>query len=65
MEIVRRIDAFILNPFSRQVCEKEAVETLLGPELQRDQLGGYRWIDASSQQSLTQSLFPKECRTIQ
>lgn len=38
------------------VCEKEAVETLLGPELQRDQLGGYRWIDASSEYSLTQSV---------
>jgi len=29
------------------------VETLLGPELQRDQLGGYRWIEASSEHSLT------------
>jgi len=35
------------------VCEKEAVETLLGPELQRDQHGGYRWINASSEYSLT------------
>lgn len=51
------------------MCEKEAVETLQGPELQRDQLGGYRWIEASSEYSLTQSLFPKAeclaCRTVQ
>ena len=41
------------NTLFLQVCEKEAVETLLGPELQRDQHGGYRWIDASSEYSVT------------
>ncbi|KAL9964519.1 hypothetical protein ACROYT_G028173 [Oculina patagonica] len=35
------------------VCEKEAVDTLLGPELQRERFGGYQRIDASSEYSLT------------
>jgi len=36
------------------VCEKEEVaRPLLGYDVQRERLGGYRWIEASTEQSLT------------